>query len=210
MELKKLFSLFLRSPMAVGIISLNIVLAVLAGLLIGVPGFITLPAFLIVSGIALAAAFSSAGGAKSLIAEKEREQHEHDSMKLEQCEQARKALTMLRIDNPAIKTAIEKLAFSVGRYLEAYAKGRQRDPLIEDALLSAKEAVMLYQKSLDDKKIAIMIEENPEADTAQLNIASEKEIAEYLNSLTNDIENRITPMTLEFQDKVLARKELDE
>lgn len=210
MDLKKLFSLFLRSPLAVGIVSLNAVLAVIAELLFGVSGFIVLPAFLIVSGIALAAVFSTAGGAKALIAEKDREQHEHDSDKLEQCDQARKALIMLRMENPAIKAAIEKLAFSAGRYLESCAKGGQRDPLIEDALLSAKEAVMLYQKSLDDKKIAMMIPRKSVLETDQSQTVSDREIFEYLNSLTKDIENRITPMTLEFQDKVLARKELDE
>lgn len=209
MELKKLFLLFLRSPLAVGIVSLNAVLAMFSILLISIPSFIVVPSFLIISGIALAVVFSSAGGVKALIAEKDREQLEHDSMKLEQCKQARKALIMIRTKSSIIKTAIDKLSFSAGQYLESCAKGGQRDPLAEDAILSAKEAVMLYQKSLDDKKITMMTESKSESETAQLNFVSEKEIAEYLNSLTNDIENRITPINLDFQNKVLAHKELD-
>lgn len=210
MELKKLFSLFLRSPLAAGMVSFNAVLAVFALLLPGVPWLIVFPAFFLVSGIEIAAVFASEKGSRALIREKDREQQEHDNEKLLRCEQARKALTMIRIESPTIISAAEKLSLSAGRYLENCAKGGLRDPLAEEALLAGKDAVMMYQKSLDDAEILKMTgtqsSEHPDTEAA----LSEKEVAEYLTSLAIDIQNRITPLNLEFQDTVKARKELDE
>ncbi len=148
---------FLKSPLAFSLVAVNAILAGGAALFGVVPVLVALPLFALVSGGELIALLSSKSGAKAILAEQDRERVERDTEKLAHAAALRKRLALLRVEDPALKTSIDRIVLTSGLYLDACAKGGSRDPYIEDAIEQASEVVNEYMKIVDGARIEGMI-----------------------------------------------------
>jgi len=148
---------FIKSPLAIGLVALNALLAGGAALFGAMPALIALPLFMVVSGGELVALLSSKSGAKAILAEQDRERIERDTEKIAHAAALRKRLALLRVDDSALKTAIDRIVLTSGLYLDACAKGGVRDPFVEDALAQASETVSEYLKIADGGRVGAML-----------------------------------------------------
>ncbi|MGB9686995.1 MAG: hypothetical protein ACPLYX_10925 [Rectinema subterraneum] len=144
---------FIRSPLAVGLVSANAVLGAAAGAAGFLPWLVVVPLFLVVSGVELLLTLRSEAGAKAILAEEDRERKERDAAILADVAQARKRLALLRIAEPEVKAAVERLVYVAGMYLESCAKGNERDPFAEDAVLSVTKIVDEYLRLADAERM---------------------------------------------------------
>lgn len=148
---------FLTSPLAIGLAALNAILAGGAALFGVVPALVALPLFALATGGEMVALLSSKPGAKAILAEQDRERAEHDTEKLAHAISLRKRLAVLRVDDPALKTSIDRIVLASGLYLDACAKGGNRDPRIEDAIEQAAEAVNGYLRIEDGARVGALL-----------------------------------------------------
>jgi len=153
-----LMAKFFRSPLAIGIVCGNALLAVGAALAGIAPVLVVVPLFVLVTGGELALALLSKPGAKAILGEQERERKEHDVDRLEETARLRKRLAMLRVENPEVKAAVERLVLAAGLYLESCAKGNERDPLVEEAVQNAVATVDGYLHLSDAGRIRARID----------------------------------------------------
>jgi len=144
---------FIRSPLAVGLVSANAVLGAAAGAAGFLPWLVVVPLFLVVSWVELLLTLRSEAGAKAILAEEDRERKERDAAILADVAQARKRLALLRIAEPEVKAAVERLVYAAGMYLESCTKGNERDPFAEDAVLSVTKIVDEYLRLADAERI---------------------------------------------------------
>ncbi len=156
--MQNLITKFLRSPLAIGVVCGNALLAVGAALAGIAPVLVVAPLFVFVTGGELAMILLSKSGAKAILAEQKRERDEHDAECLEETARQRKRLAMLRIENPEVKAAIDRLVFVAGVYLESCAKGNARNPIVEDAVQNAAKTVDGYLHLIDAGRIGSRIE----------------------------------------------------
>lgn len=159
--MQDLITKFIRSPLAIGIVCGNALVAVGAALAGIAPVLVVASLFLFVTGGELALVLLSKPGAKAILGEQKRERDEHDAERLEETAHLRKRLAMLRIENPEVKAAIDRLVFVAGVYLESCAKGNARDPIVEDAVQHAANAVDGYLHLIDAGRIGSRIESKP-------------------------------------------------
>ena len=153
LQMKDFLVKFIRSPLAVGLVSANAVLAVAAGAAGFLPWLVVVPLFLVISGVELLLTLRSEAGAKAILAEEDRERKERDAAILADVAQARKRLALLRIAEPEVKAAVERLVYAAGMYLESCAKGNERDPFAEDAVLSVTKIVDEYLRLADAERM---------------------------------------------------------
>jgi hypothetical protein len=207
-----LMAKFFRSPLAIGIVCGNALLAAGATLAGIAPVLLTAPLFALVTGGEFALVLLSKPGAKAILGEQKRERSEHDADRLEETARLRKRLAMLRIENPEAKAAVERLVFAAGLYLESCAKGNARNPIVEDAVHNAAETVDGYLHVSDAGRIGSRIEGEPS--TAQQNLeqklilsldGSTRLIAEKLALPFGGIEGNHTVL-----DAMDGRQELEE
>lgn len=147
--------------MAVGMVSANAILGTAAGATGFLPWPVVIPLFFIVSGAELLLTLRSKAGAKAILSEENRERKEHDAAMLANVAQARKKLAMLRIGEPEVKAAVERLVYAAGMYLESCAKGNDRDPLVEDAVLSATNLADEYLRLADAERMGLRLKHEP-------------------------------------------------
>ena len=153
LQMKDFLVKFIRSPLAVGLVSANAVLGAAAGAAGFLPWLVVVPLFLVVSGVELLLTLRSEAGAKAILAEEDRERKERDAAILADVAQARKRLALLRIAEPEVKAAVERLVYAAGMYLESCAKGNERDPFAEDAVLSVTKIVDEYLRLADAERM---------------------------------------------------------
>jgi hypothetical protein len=153
LQMKDFLVKFIRSPLAVGLVSANAVLGAAAGAAGFLPWLVVLPLFLLISGVELLLTVRSEAGAKAILAEEDRERKERDAAILADVAQARKRLALLRIAEPEVKAAVERLVYAAGMYLESCAKGNERDPFAEDAVLSVTKIVDEYLRLADAERM---------------------------------------------------------
>ncbi len=148
---------FFKSPLAIGLMALNAILAGLAALFGALPTLVVLPLFVLVTGGEMAVLLSSKWGAKAILAEQDRERLERDTEKLAHVAALRKRLALLRMDDAALKTVIDRIVLASGLYLDACAKGGTRDPFVEDAIGQASEVMSEYLKIVDGARIESLL-----------------------------------------------------
>ncbi len=151
--MNELLKKFLKSPLAISLVALNVLLAggaMLFGLL---PTLAALPLLVIVTGGEMVALLNSTSGAKAIVAEQDRKRDERDAEKLAQTSALRKRLALLRVDDPALKASIDRIVLTAGLYLDACAKGGSRDPFVEDAISRAAETINGYLKIADGARV---------------------------------------------------------
>lgn len=153
LQMKDFLAKFIRSPLAVGLVSANAVLGTAAGAAGFLPWLVVIPLLLVVSGAELLLTLRSEAGAKAILAEENRERKERDAAILADVAQARKKLAMLRIGEPEVRAAVERLVYAAGMYLESCAKGNERDPFAEDAVLSATKVADEYLRLADAERM---------------------------------------------------------
>lgn len=153
LQMKDFLVKFIRSPLAVGLVSANAVLGAAAGAAGFLPWLVVVPLFLVISGVELLLTLRSEAGAKAILAEEDRERKERDAAILADVAQARKRLALLRIAEPEVKAAVERLVYAAGMYLESCAKGNERDPFAEDAVLSVTKIVDEYLRLADAERM---------------------------------------------------------
>ncbi|MCA1949387.1 MAG: hypothetical protein LDL24_02370 [Treponema sp.] len=149
MDIKSAMLRFLKSPLGLIVMGLNILGAALAMLLFHFPIMVVLPVFIVIALADVIVLLQTETGARSVIAEQDRERAERDARILGGVAAARKRLSMLRFDTGPVKEAVDQLVFAAGLYLEATVKGSGRDPLIEDAIIGALEVVDEYLHQID-------------------------------------------------------------
>ncbi|WP_304224614.1 hypothetical protein [Gracilinema caldarium] len=149
MDIKSAMLRLLRSPLGLLVMSLNLLGAVLAILLFHFPLVVVVPVFLIIALVDIIMLLQTEPGARSVIAEQDRERAERDARILGGVAAARKRLGLLRLDPGPVKDAVDRLVYAAGLYLEATIKGSDRDPVVEDAILGAIETVDTYLHQVD-------------------------------------------------------------
>ena len=149
--MKVLLFRFLRSPLGLGLWGLCafLVAASVAGGLL--PLLAAVPLFGAAGAIATLALLLSPAGARSVVAERDRDRSERDARVLGGVAAARKRLALLRLKDASVKEAVDRLVSAAGGYLEAAVRRDSRDPVIEDAVLGAVEAVDDYLRLADAK-----------------------------------------------------------
>jgi hypothetical protein len=167
-QTQKLMAKFFRSPLAIGIVCSNALLAVGAALAGVVSVLTVVPLFVLVTGTELTLVLLSKSGARAILREQNREREEHDAACLEETARQRKRLVALRIENPEVKAAVERLALVAGLYLDFCTKGGARDPVVEDAVQRAAEAVDGYLHLDDAARVGVRIGEKPEKTSQDL------------------------------------------
>jgi hypothetical protein len=160
--MRDLMAKFFRSPLSIGIVCGNAVLAAGATLAGIASALLVAPLFVLVTGGELALILLSKRGARAILNEQERERKEHDADRLEETARLRKRLALLRVEDSEVKAAIERLVFAAGMYLESCAKGNARDPLVEEAVQDAAETVDGYLRLTDAGRIGVRIGEKSE------------------------------------------------
>lgn len=169
--MNELLKKFLKSPLAIGLACTNALLAVGAALSGIAPTLVVLSLFVIVTGGEMTLLLASKPGAKAILAEQDRERNERDAEKLLTAAALRKRLSLLRIDDAALKTLIDKLVLASGLYLDACTKGSPRDPFIEDSLAQASNMVNEYLKISDSTRIEQFLEPRGGTDGSTSSIA---------------------------------------
>jgi hypothetical protein len=152
MELKVVVIRLLKSPLGLLVLGLSVVLAFIAVFVGHLPILVVLPLFCIIALIDILVLIQTKAGIQSVVAESNRERQERDARILGGIAAARKRLSLLRLPEGPVKTAIERLIYVGGLYLEETVKGKDRDPLVEDAILSSLEIVDEYLHRLDVMK----------------------------------------------------------
>ncbi len=137
-------SRFLRSPLGLAVLAVDAGLAAA----LAVTGILAPPmaglAFLLLACLSVLVLLQTRWGATAVVAEKDREREERDARILGGLAAARKRLSLLRIADPTVASALERLVYAAGKYLEAAVRGLDRDPAAEDAVLGAVEAIDDY------------------------------------------------------------------
>lgn len=151
---------FFRSPLAIGVVSGTTILAVAAALTGLIPIPIVIPLYTAVTATAIAIILSSKTGARAILEEQDRARSERDAMILEEISQTRKRLSMVRIENEAVRCDIEKIVLAAGMYLESCAEGNPRDPFVEEAVRNAENAVRTCLRLSDARAVHQMITED--------------------------------------------------
>jgi len=157
MDFQNVIIRFFKSPLGLattGLILLGASLAILVG---HFSPLAVVPVALVVLVTALVLILQTRAGARAVVEEQDRERQEREARILGGVAAARKRLSLLRVPAGPVKEAIDRLVYAAGLYLEATLKGRDRDPIAEDAILSALEVVDEYLHRLDAVKTAGML-----------------------------------------------------
>ncbi len=149
MDIKSVILRFLKSPLGLLVMGFNLIGAVAAILLFHIPIAAVVPVVLIIALADVIVLLQTETGARSVLAEQDRERAERDARILGGVAAARKRLSLLRLDAGPVKEAVDQLVFAAGLYLEATVKGSDRDPMVEDAIISALEVVDEYLHQVD-------------------------------------------------------------
>jgi len=147
--MKTVFTRFLRSPLGLGIWVLCILFASLSMLMGAVPALVAIPVFALAGILASLFFMLTPMGARSVVGESDRERGERDARVLGGVAAARKRLSLLRIADPRVRESLDRLVFAAGSYLESAVRHDSRDPVAEDAVLGAVEAVDDYLRLSD-------------------------------------------------------------
>lgn len=142
--MKSIISRFFRSPLGLTLLIASAAVAFLLTAINVVAPFGAFLLFLLLvlcSGIVL---FRTGLGARSVIQERDREREERDARILGGIAAARKRLALLRLPDPEVDRSLQALVVAAGEYLTATVKGQDRDPIIEDAILSSVETIESY------------------------------------------------------------------
>jgi len=140
---------FLRSPRTIGLLGINILIALTVVLTTSMPILVVLPLFVVISGGEMAALLASKSGAKAILAEQDRERNERDAEKLADAATLRKRLALMRIDDAGLKASIDKIVVASGLYLDSCAKSGIRDPMVENALEQVVVVINEYLRVSD-------------------------------------------------------------
>jgi len=142
--MKAVYTRFLRSPLGLGIWVLCILFATVSILVGAVPAFVAIPVFVLAGIFASMFLMLTPMGAHSVVRESDRERGERDARVLGGVAAARKRLALLRIADPRVRESLDRLVLAAGSYLESAVRNDSRDPVAEDAVLGAVEAVDDY------------------------------------------------------------------
>ena len=197
--MKSIFSLFFRSPLG---LTLLIVSAAAAFLLTAAKMVAPFGAFLLFlllvlcSGVVL---FKTGLGARSVIKEKDREREERDARILGGIAAARKRLALLQVPDPEVDRSLQALVLAAGEYLTATVKGLDRDPLIEDAILSSVETMESYLQIRNAHAASSRFHRSNGEDGKTLSSLPPQgaETVQALESAIGEIENRLGTTFLE-------------
>jgi hypothetical protein len=140
---------FLRSPLGL----LTLIIDAVPAVVLFLTGLLSAPVavlvFALVACVSVLTFMHTGLGAKAVVQEKAREVDERNARILGGVAAARKRLSLLRIGDPAVSAALERLVYAAGKYLEASIRGAERDPASEDAVLGAIEVVDDYLRMED-------------------------------------------------------------
>jgi hypothetical protein len=185
---------FLRSPLGLIAVSMD---AAFAAVLV-LTGLLSLPvaigAFVVVCCVTVLTLMQTGIGGAAIVQEKTRERDESDARILGGVAAARKRLSMLRIGDPVVSAALERLVYASGKYLEAQVRGAQRDPAAEDAVLGGIEAIDDFLRMEDAARSGRHFHggaDRNEIDQAETGGALAERTARVLNSASDEIENRL-------------------
>lgn len=142
--MKSIVSRFFRSPLGLTLLFASAAVAFLLTAVKVVAPFGAFILFLLLVLCSGAVLFTTGLGARSVIKERDREREERDARILGGIAAARKRLALLRLPDPEVDRSLQALVVVAGEYLTATVKGRDRDPLIEDAILSSVETMESY------------------------------------------------------------------
>uniref|UniRef100_A0A7C3E592 Uncharacterized protein n=1 Tax=Gracilinema caldarium TaxID=215591 RepID=A0A7C3E592_9SPIR len=152
MDFQKVLIRFFKSPLGLITVGLTFLGACLSILIGHLSALVVVPLSLVLLIVVMVLILQTGTGARSVVQESDRERNERDARILGGIAAARKRLSLLRLPDGQVKVAIDKLVYVGGLYLEGTVKGHDRDPLVEDAILSALEIVDEYLHRLDALK----------------------------------------------------------
>jgi len=143
--------------------------------------------------------FKTGLGTRSVIKEKDREREERDARVLGGIAVARKRLALLRVPDPEVDRSLQSLVVAAGEYLTATVKGRDRDPLIEDAILSSVETMESYLQIRNAHAASSHFHRPNGEDTKPLYplLPQVAETVQALEAAVGQIENRLGATFLE-------------
>jgi hypothetical protein len=185
---------FLRSPLGLIAVFMDAAFAVVLVLtgLLSVP--IAIVAFVVVCCITVLTLMQTGLGGAAIVQEKTRERNESDARILGGVAAARKRLSLLRIGDPVVSAALERLVYASGKYLEAQVRGADRDSSAEDAVLGGIEAVDDFLRMEDAARSGRHFHggaDRNEGDQVETGGALAERTARVLNAASDEIERRL-------------------
>jgi hypothetical protein len=145
---------FFRSPLGLAVLGSDLVAAVALSASGVLPPWIAVPLFALLYVVEAVALMQTSLGSGAVVAEGDRERKDRDASILGAVAVARKRLSLLKPADSSVAASIDRLVLASGHYLEACVKGSDRDPVVEDAVLGAVEAVDDYLRMLDARSMA--------------------------------------------------------
>ena len=194
---------FLRSPLGLalwGFCAFSAAALALSGVLAPIAAVL---AALLVGAAATAGLLMSPAGAKSVVAERDRDRAEADARALGAVTAARKRLSLLIVENASIKAEIDRLVFAAGKYLESAVKSGRRDPVSEEAVAGALSVVDDYLIVADAASSAAR---GRTAESVCLDEAQERTLR-ALGAAVEEVERRAFSVS-DAADRAAAREEL--
>jgi len=186
---------FFRTPLGVGAVAASALLSAGAYLSGWLPLPAALPAFVVLTAASGLILMQTRLGGTAIVSERDRERAEEDLRALAKVQTERKRLSLLRIADPAVAAAVGRAALAAGHYLEAAARGADRDPLIEDAVSGARATVDDYLRLIDAAS-------GDQTDYAARSLG-------LLNGAAAEIERRLSLNGVSAEDRLRAREELE-
>ncbi|OHE59545.1 MAG: hypothetical protein A2Y36_18670 [Treponema sp. GWA1_62_8] len=200
---------FLRTPLGLAVVASNAALLVFLPVSGTLPFIAALPLCAAIAVIEVLAILQTRLGANAVVAEKGRERDERDARILGGVAAARKRLSLLRIADAEVASAVDRVVLASGLYLESSIKGAPRSPEAEDAVISSVEIVGDYLRIIDASSSARRMR------AAEGRDASERATAELavrtLTAAADEIE-RISGASAGASasaDRLAAREELE-
>jgi hypothetical protein len=166
--------------------------------------------FAVAGSAATLALLMSPLGVRSVIAEKERDRSDRDARVLGGVAAARKRLSLLRIRDEGVKAALDALVLAAGRYLESAVRSDKRDPIAEDAVIGAVEAVDDYLRMADAASSADRHRTSGSADSGSAGVGAgpAERTVRVLIAAAEEIEARLAHED-SAADRMAAREELE-
>jgi hypothetical protein len=115
--------------------------------------WIAFPLFALLYAVEAIVLMQTSLGSTAVVAEGDRERKDRDARILGAVAVARKRLSLLKPADSSVAASIDRMVLASGHYLEACVRGNDRDPVVEDAVLGAVEAVDDYLRMLDARSI---------------------------------------------------------
>ncbi len=197
--MKRIIVRFFRSPVGVAVLGSGAAAAAVLVLVGGVPAPVAVPLCLLAVAAAAFVLLSSPVGARAVAGEGDRDRRERDARALGGVAAARKRLSLLRVGDPEVKAAIDRLTLAAGLYLERAVKTDGRDPVSEDAVLGAVEVLNDYLQLADAASSRVRSGGAADLDIAVRTVGA-------LSASAAEIERRLDPQAA--ADRIAAREEL--